>query len=238
MSNSSINFLCIQQAGSRCIVCIYFTALTMSNAVAGVDTKVTGHISLGSYAQNYAIAEPPLDDVLTLKLQQAQSGEAGVKATRDWTDAMRTFYTNPPVTPGIQANDSKHKVRYVDPSISVPEDVFGPDGRLAFAKGSKFNALHYVALPEPHLFFDARDARQVQAAKAAVLYFQGGVRLIAVGGSAVLTAPKVGQRVYYDYAGTFSKNFQIKRVPALITQEKMRYRVDELPLLVQKKRDQ
>lgn len=185
---------------------------------------------LGSYAQNYAIAEPPLDEVLSLRLNEARQSPAAEKASREWSDAMTKFYTDPPVTPGIVANKNTHTVRYVDPTFSVQADVFGPDGKLAFAKGEKFNPLKYYSVPLPQLFFDARDKRQVFVAKTALDYYRGGIQLIAVAGSPVLTAKAIGGRVFYDYGGTFSARYQVKRVPAMVTQEKNKYRVDELPL--------
>lgn len=220
----------IKNSWLRLLQCLVLMGFATHLHASNDASKVPKLTKLGSYAQNYAIAEPPLDEVLTLRLNEARQSPDAAKATRDWSDAMTKFYTDPPVTPGIVANKNTHSVRFVDPTFAVQADVFGPDGKLAFAKGEKFNPLKYYSVPQPQLFFDARDKRQVFVAKTALDYYRGGIQLIAVAGSPVLTAKALGSRVFYDYGGAFSAKYEIKRVPAMVTQEKSRYRVDELPL--------
>lgn len=209
-----------------------FFAMTLPNEVlaAEVKTNVRPYTKLGSYAQNYVISEPALDDVLTIRIAEARKAETAITQNQDWKTATTKFFKDPPVTPGVIANRAGHSVRYVDPTFAVQTDVFGPDGKLAFSKGEKFNPLKYFPVSKPQLYFDARDSRQVFVARSAVSFYKGAVQLVAVGGSPILAANQLGHRVFYDYAGTFSSRFKISKIPALVTQEQSRFRVDELPL--------
>lgn len=80
------------------------------------------------------------------------------------------------------------------------------------------------------LFFDARDAKQVAKAQELTALYQGKVKPILVGGSYMDLMKTWGRPVYFDQQGSLVKKLGITRVPALVSQEGRRLRIDELVL--------
>jgi conjugal transfer pilus assembly protein TraW len=85
-----------------------------------------------------------------------------------------------------------------------------------------------VALSQPLLFFDARDAAQVRQARALIERYAGKVKPILTGGSYLELMRRSGMRVYYDQQGALTGRLGITEVPALVTQEGKRLRIDVL----------
>ena len=80
------------------------------------------------------------------------------------------------------------------------------------------------------LFFDARDARQVRQARRLIDAHDGRVKPILVGGSYLELMKSWRVPVYYDQNGALTRQLGIARVPALVSQEGLRLRIDELVL--------
>ena len=75
--------------------------------------------------------------------------------------------------------------------------------------------------------FDGNDPQQVRDARALIDDYGGKVKPILVAGS-YLDLMKVWQlSVYFDQQGVLTTKFGITQVPALVSQEGMRLRIDE-----------
>ena len=61
-------------------------------------------------------------------------------------------------------------------------------------------------------------------------HYQGRVKPILVGGSYLQLMKSWQIPVYYDQQGLLTKRFRITQVPAIVSQEGMRLRIDELVL--------
>ena len=105
---------------------------------------------------------------------------------------------------------------------------FVPQGRLLFPAGTRKNPLEVVSLSKRLLFFDARDGRQVARARELIARYDGKVKPILTGGSYLDLMKAWRVPVYYDQQGTLTRRFGIRQVPALVSQEGMRLRVDEV----------
>ena len=119
---------------------------------------------------------------------------------------------------------------YVDPTFTLDRNVVDAQGRLLFAAGTRKNPLEVVSLSKRLLFFDARDQRQVARARELIASYGGKVKPILTGGS-YLDLMKAWQvAVYFDQQGTLTRRFGIRQVPAPVSQEGQRLRVDEVVL--------
>ena len=78
------------------------------------------------------------------------------------------------------------------------------------------------------LFFDARDPRQVAQAKELIDLYQGRVKPILVGGSYLDLMKSWSRQVFYDQEGTLVRKLGITAVPAIVSQEGSRLRIDEV----------
>jgi conjugal transfer pilus assembly protein TraW len=90
------------------------------------------------------------------------------------------------------------------------------------------NPLDIVSLSRHLFFFDARDAGQLARAREVLERYQGKVKLILTGGSHLELARKWKQPIYYDQQGALTGKLRIRQVPALVSQEGRRLRIDEI----------
>jgi conjugal transfer pilus assembly protein TraW len=103
-------------------------------------------------------------------------------------------------------------------------------GNLLFPAGTRKNPLEVVSLPKRLLFFDARDRRQVARVRELVATYEGRVKPILTGGSYLDLMRAWRTPVYYDQQGVLTRRLGIQQVPALVSQEGQRLRIDEMVL--------
>jgi conjugal transfer pilus assembly protein TraW len=116
---------------------------------------------------------------------------------------------------------------YFDPSIKVEQNITDDKGNIIVPAGTTKNPLEVVSLSKHLLFFDGRDAQQVRDARALIDHYGGKVKPILIAGS-YLDLMKAWQlSVYFDQQGVLTRKFGITQVPALVSQEGMRLRIDE-----------
>ena len=184
---------------------------------------------LGTLGPTYAIAEPHLlnfiDERLRAKersgelqhlMQEAQS--RGIAAVRQ-----------PQPAAGLRATETP-RTFYIDPTFTLDRNVVDAGGRLLFAAGTRKNPLEVVSLSKRLLFFDARDPRQVAQALVLIGSYDGKVKPILTGGSYLDLMKTWRVAVYYDQQGALTRRLGIRQVPALLSQEGQRLRVDEMVL--------
>jgi len=199
-------------------------ALVMLSAGAGL-----GAADLGTLGPTYAIAEPHLLDFIERRLRDKErSGELQrllQEAQARGIDAVK----RPPAVAGLQATQTA-RTFYVDPSFTLDRNIVDAQGRLLFAAGTRKNPLDVVSLSKHLLFFDARDRRQVMRARELIARYEGKVKPILTGGSYLDLMKAWRVSVYFDQQGTLTQRLGIRQVPALVSQEGTRLRIDEIAL--------
>ena len=184
---------------------------------------------LGTIGPVYPIDEPHLLDFIRQRLQdKARSGELKRLEDQARTRGIDTV-VNPKPVAGIQPTEAA-RTFYFDPSFTLERHVLDDKGSLLFAAGTRKNPLEVVALSKHLLFFDARDKRQVTRARELVALYGGRAKPILVGGSYLDLMTSWRVPVYYDQHGALTRRLGITRVPAIVSQEGLRLRIDELVL--------
>jgi conjugal transfer pilus assembly protein TraW len=186
-------------------------------------------VSLGVIGPTYPIQEQNLLAFIQERLQEkARSGELEKREEEARRRSVAAVENPSPVlglSPTVTA-----RTFYYDPTYTLDHNIFDDKGRLLFPAGTKKNPLEIVSLSKHLLFFDARDHRQVVLARRLMDRYGGHVKPILVGGS-FLDLMKVWKTpVYYDQRGTLTRRLQITHVPALVSQDGLRLRIDELTL--------
>jgi conjugal transfer pilus assembly protein TraW len=97
------------------------------------------------------------------------------------------------------------------------------------AAGTVVNPLDTVTLSKPLLFFDGRDDEQVKRARELLDRHRGAMKPVLTAGSWLALMRRWKQPVYFDQHGQITARLGITRVPALVTQDGRRLRIDELP---------
>ena len=198
---------------------------------AAVLIGMWGHAAhaedLGTIGPTYAITEPNLLAFIEQRLREKErSGELArleAQARSRGTEAV----TQPKPVAGLRATEAARSF-YFDPSFTLDRNILDAQGHLLFAAGLRKNPLEVVSLSKHLLFFDARDRRQVVRARELIASYQGKVKPILTAGSYLDLMKSWRMPVYYDQQGVLVRRFGITQVPALVSQEGMRLRIDEL----------
>lgn len=184
---------------------------------------------LGVIGPTYEVREPHFVSFIENKLRDKErSGELDRmrdQIVRRNTEAIR----NPAPIAGLVATKFP-RTFFFDPTFVTEESVFDGQGRVLFPAGTASNPLDVVSLSKHLLFFDARDERQVEKAASVIAHYDGKVKPILVGGSFLELMKRWKVRVYYDQSGMLVGRLGVRQVPALVSQEGRRLRVDELAL--------
>ena len=184
---------------------------------------------LGTLGPTYGIAEPHLLNFIEQRLRDKErSGELQRLMQEAQTRGIDSVRRPAPV-PGLRATETA-RTFYVDPSFTLERNIVDAQGRLLFAAGTRKNPLEVVSLSRHLLFFDARDPRQVKHARELSGRYAGRIKPILTGGSYLDLMKTWRVPVYYDQSGTLTRRFGIRQVPALVSQEGLRLRIDELGL--------
>lgn len=184
---------------------------------------------LGVIGPTYEISEPHLLKMIEQRLREKErTGELQrleEEAKARGVDAV----THPQPIPGIRATQAA-RTFYMDPSFTLDRNILDAQGRLLFPAGTRKNPLEIVSLSKHLLFFDARDRRQMVRARELLATYQGRVKPILTGGSYLDLMKSWRIPVYYDQQGLLTRRFGIHQVPALVSQEGQRLRIDELEI--------
>jgi conjugal transfer pilus assembly protein TraW len=187
----------------------------------------TGATDLGTLGPTYEITEPHLLRMIEQRLREkARSGELArieQDARRRGADAVRY----PPPVAGLHPTRSP-RTFYFDPSFTLARNIIGAQGELLFPAGTRKNPLEVVSLSRHLRFFDGRDHRQGRPARALLAHYPGKVKPILTGGSYLDLMQSWRIPVYYDQQGLLTRRLGITQVPALVSQEGLRLRIDEL----------
>lgn len=184
-------------------------------------------VDLGTIGPTYGITEPHLLADIERRLREKErSGELQRlidEACARGVEAVR----QPAPVEGLRATETA-RTFYVDPSFTLDRNIVDAGGRLLFAAGTRKNPLDVVSLSKRLLFFDARDRRQVTRARELMAGNGAPIKPILTGGSYLDLMKSWRVPVYYDQQGVLTRRFGIRQVPALVSQEGLRLRIDEM----------
>ncbi len=194
-------------------------AILFSFAARAQDLGVIGPV--------YPIAEPSLLEVILSKLREADKTGVLARLQRETQGKVKRGIEQPAPIARI-TKTTKARSFYYDPSIVVPYAIADADGKVIVAPGTKVNPLDTVSLSKALLFIDARDAAQVGRARGILDERGGKVKVILTGGSYLELMRRWKRPVFFDQQGTLTDKLGIRHVPALVSQEGKRLRIDEI----------
>lgn len=175
----------------------------------------------------YPIHEPHLLQQIEQRLRAQQRSGALQLQQRAAAERARAQLQQPAPVAGVRTTQTPRRFHF-DPSLTLDRPLLGARGEVLFAAGSRHNPLDIVTLSQPLLFFDARDARQVKQARALLDHHQGRLMPILTGGAYLALMQRWQTAVYFDQHGRLTRRLGITQVPALVSQDGARLRIDEL----------
>ena len=194
-----------------------------------LDATSVRAMELGSLGPTYEIGEPHLLQMIEQRLREKERSGELKRLQEQAQQRSVSSVTKPLPIAGLHPTTTV-RTFYFDPSFILDRNILGPKGELLFAAGTRKNPLDVVSLSRHLLFFDARDKRQVSRARQLMALYPGKVKPILIGGSYLELMKSWRQPVYYDQLGLLTRRLGITQVPALVSQEGLRLRIDELAI--------
>lgn len=200
---------------------LWWVVLTLTAFAAGNARA----IDLGTIGPTYAITEPDFVDEMTeIARKKVASGE-WKRVEENVKRGALQFFENVPPLASISTADTT-RVFYFDPAVRLKEPISDHLGNVLYAAGTVVNPLDVLPLSEPFLFIDGRDSRQLVYAKQHYERLQGRLKLILTAGPFLAISKDWPVAVYYDQQGLMTTRLGIDRVPALVSQEDRRLRIE------------
>lgn len=184
-------------------------------------------LDLGRIGPTYDIAEPHLLADIERRLREKQVNGELQRLMEEARARSVAAVRSPAAVTGVAAARTA-RTFYVDPTFTLDRNVVDTQGRVMFAAGTRKNPLDVVSLSRRLLFFDGRDPRQVLRARELMAAGGSPIKPILTGGSYLDLMKSWRSPVYYDQQGVLVRRLGIRQVPALVSQEGSRLRIDEL----------
>lgn len=185
--------------------------------------------NLGTIGPTYPVAEKNLLDVIIARLRAKEASGELKRHEQEARDRAAYAVNNPRPVDGLRRAQAA-RTFYFDPTFTLQSNVVDSTGAVLFPAGTRKNPLEVVSLSKHLLFFDARDPGQVARARELIEHYQGKVKPILVGGSYLDLMKRWNKPVFYDQEGALVRKFGIAAVPAIVSQEGQRLRIDEVPV--------
>jgi conjugal transfer pilus assembly protein TraW len=182
---------------------------------------------LGVIGPVFPIAEPSLLEVILSKLREAEATGVLARIQRETQANVKRGIEQPAPVERI-TKTIKARSFYYDPSIVVPYAIADAEGKVIVTPGTRVNPLDTVSLSKALLFIDARDPAQVGRARSILDERGGKVKVILTGGSYLDLMRRWKRPVFYDQQGALSEKLGIRHVPALVSQEGKKLKIEEI----------
>jgi conjugal transfer pilus assembly protein TraW len=198
--------------------------LLLASSLIGTLAKAE---ELPAIGPTYPIAEQHLLDMIAQRLRALEkSGQ--LHALQEQAIAKgRAAVASPAPVAGLTAAKAPRTV-YFDPTYVLDKNILDAQGHVLFPAGTRTNPLAITSMSKKLLFFDARDPAQARMARTLLQRDGARIKPVLVGGSYLELMKQWKTRIYFDQQGTLVRRFGIQHVPALVYQEGMRLRIDEI----------
>lgn len=206
--------------------------MLLSCVLASAPLSIGQAANLGRLGPVYPIQET---DFLSFIRQRAQT----LKKTGQWQKMQRRFQRQardqmrrPKPVQGL-SRTTRHHVFYVDPTIRLTHDLTDAKGHVIRYRGETLNPLDRVTMHKRLILFNGDDHEQVEwvAQHRRAAKPEAGRQadmLILVRGDVSEQVQHFRQTIYFDQHGQFSRRFQLQHVPAVVSQDGMQLRVEEV----------
>jgi conjugal transfer pilus assembly protein TraW len=185
---------------------------------------------LGTWGELYPIAEQDMLTTINTRLQAMKdSGELDTQQEAYKKQVIEKSLRPAPVAGLTLARENR--THYINPSMTVAEDLADHQGRVFAHKGDVVNPLDTVPFNQTLYFIDGDNPDHLDWIKRqkpdTVVY-----RVILVNGDIREATKALGERIFFDQKGTMSRRFELSAVPARVTlgEDKRTLRVDTFTL--------
>lgn len=182
--------------------------------------------NFGTWGELYPISEQDMLTTINTRLQAMKaSGELDMQQEAFKKQVIEKSLRPNPVSGLTLARENR--TYYINPSITVAENLTDQQGRIFAHKGDVVNPLDTVPFNQTLYFIDGDNPDHIAWMKSqkpdTMVY-----RVILVNGDIREATKALGERIFFDQKGTMSRRFKLTAVPARVTagEDKRTLRVD------------
>lgn len=180
--------------------------------------------NLGNYGDVFPVIEADIREVIMRRLEQMEaSGE--LKHHEEEVQKRVAEHIIRPKALGLPTTISP-KSFHVDPTVTVNQDIWAPNGVQVAHAGMKLNPFKHVSFSKTLFFFNGDDKHQVAWVKKHYKDYSH-VRFILTGGD-IRDAANLFGRIYFDLDGRLTETLQIKHVPSVVNQDGLLWKIQEI----------
>lgn len=202
-----------------------------------ISPTIAFAIDFGKQGQTFKVLEEPFIEMLKKRLDKLDLEKEKQKIE----DRAKERVENPQAVSGINPA-RKDRIFYFDPSYILDKDAVLPCGKVLHKAGTKVNPLEHMDLGRRLFFIDSRQEDQIAWLKERLnsplakqeQKEQVEDRVILVAGSVFKLQELLGEehadKVYFDQAGELTTKFVIKASPAVVEQEGLKLKIEEVRL--------
>lgn len=190
----------------------------------------------GTQGHSYQITEQEFLQMIAERLNKIDMKKEQEKMQKVVRDRVKNPRAVEAVKPAVAGRSF-----YFDPTYTLDKNVVLPCGKILHRAGTQVNSLEHMDLNRRLLFIDARRIEQVKWLREELdkpLPDQKEAvedRVILVGGSPFtlkeLLKDEHKNKVYFDQNGELTTRFGITGSPAVVVQDGLRLRIDEIRLI-------
>ncbi len=205
--------------------------LVLTIAILPVNAK-----DFGTQGYSYQITEQEFLQMIAERLNKIDMKKEQEKMQK----VVRDRVENPRAIEAVKPATSTRSF-YFDPTYTLDKDVVLPCGKILHRAGTQVNPLEHMDLNRRLLFIDTRRIEQVKWLREQLdkpLPDQKEAvedKVILVGGSPStlkkLLKDEHKNKVYFDQNGELTARFGITGSPAVVVQDGLRLRIDEIKLI-------
>lgn len=193
-------------------VCYIGSLLVLATEVQAKDFGVQGHV--------FEIAEQDFLEVINARLKAVDWNQFNQKIQNKTKD----YVENPaPVSSITRAKEAKTYL--YDPTYVLTQDIYDHTDKLIHSRGTKVNPLEFTSLKEALLFIDGDDETQINLALKQYKEKNEKLKIVLIKGSPLKIQRKEKVWIYFDQGGVLTRKLGIAEVPALVTQEGLKLKI-------------
>lgn len=198
--------------------------------------------NLGVVASTYPIQEQDMLDWIQQRLSlYEQTGELANMEDNFKTQVKNAIVRPPPVK-GLSTTQRPNTF-YVDPTLTLAQDIKDHNGNVLFAKGRQINPFDVQTWPKGQqlprflltkqlVFIDGDDIRQLHFAKRyqameAAKPHPLSIKWVLVQGVPNTVSEQLGTRIYFDQGGRITRRLHLKHVPTVAKQHGTQWQLQE-----------
>jgi len=183
---------------------------------------------LGVHGRVYEIKENDLLAVLQSRAQDELDSGGWQKRVEKWRDQARSQAARPA---GIALPRATETTSHLyDPSLVAPYDIKDANGFILHQAGIRINPLSYITMTRHLLFIDGDDQAQIDWMMRTTKSEPDRFKVILTQGNVIDLMTSLDRRLFFDQKQQYIEKLSINTLPALVYQQDLFLRIDEVAI--------